>query len=281
MGMTPKEMRILEYQILGNTLDALSSVEFELLGHKHRLSSEIRSFHCQETEETYEKWLINLFCKTKDSFDWADVARRSLHRDVIEGRLEKGVEVSSGKSGIDLLSKEEIRSLKEAQANRVIDADRAREGVAPISFGAGDKFNEAKGNTPLKPACVPENDDMEKSITYQFEMIVALAVHVRKMKSKTYGDSWRKRGFVGVFMNIARKFDRVENIVKDAAVGWDLDPEELPVGEESLFESLFDLGVYAFMGCALLIVNGWCESIGYYKSKYGVEVDYYQEKYTK
>jgi hypothetical protein len=28
---------------------------------------------------------------------------------------------------------------------------------------------------------------------------------------KSYGDSWRKRGGVGAFMMLARKFDRIEN----------------------------------------------------------------------
>ncbi len=29
---------------------------------------------------------------------------------------------------------------------------------------------------------------------------------------KTYGDSWKKRGGVGAFMMLARKWDRIENI---------------------------------------------------------------------
>ena len=31
---------------------------------------------------------------------------------------------------------------------------------------------------------------------------------------KSYGDSWRKRGGVGAFMMLARKWDRIENQVK-------------------------------------------------------------------
>ena len=32
-----------------------------------------------------------------------------------------------------------------------------------------------------------------------------------KHAEKSYGDSWRKRGGVGAFMMLARKFDRIEN----------------------------------------------------------------------
>lgn len=36
---------------------------------------------------------------------------------------------------------------------------------------------------------------------------------VQYSKEGTYGDSWRKRGELEVFFNLARKFDRLENIV--------------------------------------------------------------------
>ena len=36
----------------------------------------------------------------------------------------------------------------------------------------------------------------------------------------TYGDSWKKRGGVGAFMMLARKWDRLEN--KTAEYGWDV-----------------------------------------------------------
>ena len=33
---------------------------------------------------------------------------------------------------------------------------------------------------------------------------------------KTYGNSWRKRGGIGAFMMLARKWDRIENVVQQA-----------------------------------------------------------------
>lgn len=39
-------------------------------------------------------------------------------------------------------------------------------------------------------------------------------VNVLKRKGETYGSSWRNRGGIGAFMMLARKWDRLENIVK-------------------------------------------------------------------
>lgn len=45
-------------------------------------------------------------------------------------------------------------------------------------------------------------------------------VQTLKDKGKTYGSSWKKRGGVGAFMMLARKWDRIENIVSSA--GYDI-----------------------------------------------------------
>lgn len=37
-------------------------------------------------------------------------------------------------------------------------------------------------------------------------------VDVLKEKGATYGESWKKRGGIGAFMMLARKWDRIENI---------------------------------------------------------------------
>lgn len=39
-------------------------------------------------------------------------------------------------------------------------------------------------------------------------------------KERTYQGSWKKRGGIGAFMMIARKWDRLENIV--SSYGWDI-----------------------------------------------------------
>lgn len=43
---------------------------------------------------------------------------------------------------------------------------------------------------------------------------------VLEEKGRTYGDSWRKRGGVGAFMMLSRKWDRIENIAQGA--GYDI-----------------------------------------------------------
>jgi len=56
-----------------------------------------------------------------------------------------------------------------------------------------------------------------------YQTIATLAqrdVETLKDKGKTYGSSWKKRGGVGAFMMLARKWDRIENIVSSA--GYDI-----------------------------------------------------------
>ena len=50
---------------------------------------------------------------------------------------------------------------------------------------------------------------------YDLIRTIALTdVEVLKEKGKTYGDSWKKRGGVGAFMMLARKWDRLENMTR-------------------------------------------------------------------
>lgn len=56
-----------------------------------------------------------------------------------------------------------------------------------------------------------------------YQTIATLAqrdVETLKDKGKTYGSSWKKRGGVGAFMMLARKWDRIENIV--SSTGYDI-----------------------------------------------------------
>jgi hypothetical protein len=41
-------------------------------------------------------------------------------------------------------------------------------------------------------------------------------------KEKDYGDSWKKRGGVGAYMMLARKWDRIENTVKSQEHSYDV-----------------------------------------------------------
>lgn len=54
----------------------------------------------------------------------------------------------------------------------------------------------------------------------RMQELASKIVSTVKEKDASYGSSWRRRGGVGAFMMLARKWDRIENIVK--GVGWDV-----------------------------------------------------------
>ena len=63
---------------------------------------------------------------------------------------------------------------------------------------------------------------------------------------KTYGDSWKKRGGMGAFMMLARKWDRIENVCKkqnyDIFEGIRKDPS--PTG---IIDDIRDLRAYLLL----------------------------------
>ena len=51
-------------------------------------------------------------------------------------------------------------------------------------------------------------------MTDKFDKMRALTdadVKALEVAEKSYGDSWKKRGGIGAFMMLARKWDRIEN----------------------------------------------------------------------
>ena len=48
----------------------------------------------------------------------------------------------------------------------------------------------------------------------RLELLSKKDISALQEAEKDYGDSWRKRGGVGAFMMLARKFDRLENQVE-------------------------------------------------------------------
>ena len=68
---------------------------------------------------------------------------------------------------------------------------------------------------------------------------------------KSYGDSWRKRGGVGAFMMLARKWDRLE--LQAEACSYDIfNAVEGDNREEGVLDDIRDLRRY------LLLVEAWC-----------------------
>jgi hypothetical protein len=82
-------------------------------------------------------------------------------------------------------------------------------------------------------------------------------VHINKLacedverliyKGKTYGDSWRKRGGVGAFMMLARKWDRIENAAQ--AHDWNIFKaiSAGPNGVDGVIEDIQDLRAYLLL----------------------------------
>tara|TARA_R100001086_G_C11692628_1_gene219021 strand:- start:135 stop:515 length:381 start_codon:yes stop_codon:yes gene_type:complete len=66
------------------------------------------------------------------------------------------------------------------------------------------------------------------------------------ISEQSYGDSWRKRGGVGAFMMLARKWDRLEN--QTIAHNWDIfkaiESDERP---EGILDDIKDLRRYLFL----------------------------------
>ena len=70
----------------------------------------------------------------------------------------------------------------------------------------------------------------------------------------SYGDSWRRRGGVGAFMMLARKFDRIEH--QSEKHGWDVFKAcEVYVGEAGLLDDIRDLRRYLLLVEDYILAN--------------------------
>tara|TARA_R100000742_G_C4274860_1_gene95036 strand:- start:351 stop:707 length:357 start_codon:yes stop_codon:yes gene_type:complete len=71
-------------------------------------------------------------------------------------------------------------------------------------------------------------------------------LHALKRAEDSYGDSWKRRGGVGAFMMLARKFDRVEH--QSEKHGWDVfEAGEVYSGEAGLLDDIRDLRRYLLL----------------------------------
>ena len=67
-----------------------------------------------------------------------------------------------------------------------------------------------------------------------------------KRAEESYGDSWKRRGGIGAFMMLARKFDRIEN--QTAQHNWDIfEAGDVYAGEEGLLDDIRDLRRYLIL----------------------------------
>ena len=67
-----------------------------------------------------------------------------------------------------------------------------------------------------------------------------------KRAEEAYGDSWKRRGGIGAFMMLARKFDRIEN--QTSQHNWDIfEAGDVYAGEEGLLDDIRDLRRYLIL----------------------------------
>ena len=86
-----------------------------------------------------------------------------------------------------------------------------------------------------------------------FQEVQELLYKLQSYKSKTYGSSWCKHGeAISVFGNTSRKYDRIESIIKNFIEG---KPLPSPESEESLAETVADLGVYCVLWMTWIKMN--------------------------
>jgi|TARA_R110000765_G_scaffold28169_3_gene68072 hypothetical protein len=70
----------------------------------------------------------------------------------------------------------------------------------------------------------------------------------------SYGNSWRRRGGVGAFMMLARKFDRIEH--QSEKHGWDIfEAGEVFNGEAGLLDDIRDLRRYLLLVEEYILAN--------------------------
>ena len=83
--------------------------------------------------------------------------------------------------------------------------------------------------------------------------IAQLDLTALKKAEESYGNSWRRRGGVGAFMMLARKFDRIEH--QSERHGWDVfEAGEAFKGEAGLLDDIRDLRRYLIL-CEEFILN--------------------------
>jgi hypothetical protein len=107
---------------------------------------------------------------------------------------------------------------------------------------------------------VPDDWTPEESkIIQQVREIAAHDTKALNEAEKSYGDSWKKRGGVGAFMMLARKWDRIENTLEKLSFPMTFDIFEgirKDQREEGIIDDIKDLRRYLLLVEAQMRVEG-------------------------
>lgn len=101
----------------------------------------------------------------------------------------------------------------------------------------------------------------------ELQGVVDTDLEVVKRKDKEYGASWKKRGGIGAFMMLARKWDRLENALRPDVTGlarlspkvpaWDIITAALVDSrEEGILDDIRDLRRYLLLVEAEILAQG-------------------------
>lgn len=91
-----------------------------------------------------------------------------------------------------------------------------------------------------------------QSDNLSIQKVLPFFVKLQNQKEIFYGSSWKKYGDMSAFLNLARKFDRIDNIMKDAMKhGTEhLFDEDAQLATETIFDTIADLTIYGLMWSA-------------------------------
>jgi hypothetical protein len=85
-----------------------------------------------------------------------------------------------------------------------------------------------------------------------------------QLKESTYRGSWKKRGGVGAFMMLARKWDRIENMLNEGKFKWDIftriESDSDRGSDGTMIAEIRDLRRYLILVEAEMMAQGVVES---------------------
>jgi hypothetical protein len=86
----------------------------------------------------------------------------------------------------------------------------------------------------------------------KIQAIIPYLLKLQNHKEEFYGSSWRNYGDTSAFLNLARKFDRIDKIMRDAMEhGTEhLFDEDAQLATETIFDTIADLSLYGLMWSA-------------------------------
>lgn len=81
------------------------------------------------------------------------------------------------------------------------------------------------------------------------QRVITAILQLQHDKEAVYGQSWRKYGMASAFLNTARKWDRIDNIMRKALEQGEqvLTSNEAGTAQETFMDTLVDLASYSLL----------------------------------